>query len=292
MQDGAGSQASADVSVFDASGSRVWSAAVSGAASSVEVPASGLAPRDGQTYSAEVRVRSTTGLYGTGSDSFGVSYDPPAAPGLRVEATQDGWVAAEVEAREGDVDTVSVSVWRGDACVASGLMSGQSCIDRVPPLDEPLSYRAVAHAASGACAETSREVTVPSGGFAHFGYGDGWTQTARMAMNMHTYERVVPEVETIQTPGRDLPVTAYGRHRTVEGTVEADVWWLEDLSGAGGDATLEAFRGLAAWPGDVAMRLPRGERRRVSVQVQADRGDVYNVASLAVDWTEVDGGLD
>ena len=40
------------------------------------------------------------------------------------------------------------------------------------------------------------------------------------------------------------------------------------------------------------MRLPGGERRRVSASVELRRGQAYNVVGVRVDWEEVDGGLD
>ena len=61
VPDAAGRQASATVEIIDSSGARAWSRAVAGGASSVEVPARELTPRDGAAYTVRVTVASTTG---------------------------------------------------------------------------------------------------------------------------------------------------------------------------------------------------------------------------------------
>ena len=293
VTDAAGRQASATVEIIDSSGARAWSRAVAGGASSVEVPARELTPRDGAAYTVRVTVASTTGLTGSGTGSAAVSYTPPGAPRAtaRVNAF-DLSVSVEVAAAPGGADTDSIAVFRDGALVASGLHTGGVARDNVPPLGVPLTYRAVAYSASGAAAETLLPVTVPSDSWACFNFGPGWFRCARMRMNMQVQESHEPEVETMLAPGRALPVAVYGVHTSVRGSVEADAFWLEDMDGAGNLSALADFRELAGAGGDVAMRLPGGERRRVSASVELRRGQAYNVVGVRVDWEEVDGGLD
>ena len=69
------------------------------------------------------------------------------------------------------------------ATIATGLESGQSVIDRLPPLNRKFSYIAVGHAASGTVSSTEVETSCPCPGFAfNFGTDAAETVIARVGV--------------------------------------------------------------------------------------------------------------
>lgn len=95
--------------------------------------------------------------------------------------------------------------------IASGLKSGQSVIDRLPPLNVPFDYIAIGHASSGTTSETVIEVTCPCAGFAvNFGPDAGAVIVAEVGSNgtpdySRAYDHDVTEYHFLGVPG-DLPI--------------------------------------------------------------------------------------
>lgn len=134
---------------------------------------------DKTAYTATLDVRGGSGLPATFSRAFETKYNGPAEPVVSV-ATGDG-LSAEIKVDFGsDVegtrpDTVTAEVSRvdqsGTTLVASGLLSGQTAIDKLPPLNVPVEYVVTATSDIGTVTEVRVGHVVDSQGFEAYNFG-------------------------------------------------------------------------------------------------------------------------
>lgn len=287
-----GSVQSAVVSVGPRGGAAALSLALGQGATSCEVRADQLVPQDGQTYTARVEVTSSYGLTGAGSADFAVSYDAPGVPCVSVSVDAARGAVSLVAGMTSGTPTESLSVWREGLCLGSGLPDGCEVRDPLPPLDRAVSYEVLAHAASGAVSRMPVSVEVPSGSYAFLNWGDGWASVCKAARNLRPEEGTRREYEVMSVFGQKRPAAMYGEHVDATGSLTADVDWLGDLDGAGECALLPAWLDAEEHAGDFALRLPHGEPTRVRAELSHERGEVYGVATVSLEWQEVCGGLD
>lgn len=147
----------------------VLSATPEPAARVLTIRRSDYLPEDGRTFTIRLTVRGGSTLATTVSTVCAVSYTPPMEPTVTV--TNDTSLAAYVSVAFGSDDglpeTVSANVQRIDpdgsaTTIATGLTDGQQCIDRLPPLNTEVTYRAVVFADSGASRSREETYTVTS----------------------------------------------------------------------------------------------------------------------------------
>lgn len=290
VTDSGGTQARATVTAT--AGSASDSRAVSSATGASML--GGKAVPDGATVTITVTVTDTAGLTGSASKAVTVKYAPPEAPSGTFRAyPAQGYVTGTVRSTQGGIATEYLSVTRDGVTIADRVASGATVIDRLAPLDVPLTYAVTAHAASGATRTASATLTLRSRCNGIVNYGSGLAEVALIAKNMRVEEEYEPEAELTQVNGRPLPVAMYGEHDGVTGSIEGVIDWIDGTAGtSGADAELAAWREALAWRGDVILRLPRGERRRVRMTGKVSRGGTYGKADVSASWTEVDGGVD
>ena len=288
-EDASGTQAMASIAFYDEGGSLAFSDRYEGAETSVTIAASQFTPAHQQTYTVEVTAVSTTSLQTEGAASFYVDYTPPAVPVFSVMLDPESH-SNEVTVYDSlnAVATEHFNVFRDGVLVAETLYDGQSFVDVLPPLDAPITYRVVAYAASGAVAESSQTVRVPSNGFLCINYGDGFQQVAKMRRNLSNPDGIKGEKVVRTVASNDLPKVFYGTHRTREATASADVWAFRDLLGDGDSASLAAFVALENHNGNVRMRFPFGDSILATIDTShsMDTGS-KNWASVSVAWQEV-----
>ena len=263
-------------------------------AGSCEVRADQLVPRDGETYAVRVSVTSTYGLAGEGTAEFAVAYDAPGVPSVSVSVDRErGAVSLVVGMTAGGVPTESLSVWRDGHCLGAGLPDGCEVTDPLPPLDRPVPYEVVAHASSGATSRMPVSVEVESRSFMFLNFGAGWSRVCKAARNLRPDRQTRREYESMSVFGQARPATMYGEHVGATGSLSADVDWIGDLDGAGEPALLPAWVEAEEHAGDYALRMPGGgDAVRVRADISHERGEVYGVATVSVDFEEVCGGLD
>lgn len=288
-EDAMGTQASAAVAVFDASGARVYLGTVSGAQESLSIPPADFTPVHQAGYTVTVTATSTTSLQSSDSAGFRVEYEPPPRPRASVMEDEEAHAAVvTVYAEAGEVATVGMAVWRDGELLADGLASGERVIDRTPPLDVECAYRVVAYAASGAVSETMRRATVHSRGFAVVNYGEGLAKVAKMRRNLSMPDGIKGERAMRETASAVYPVPFYGPHAERKHTLKGEVWALEDATGDGERAMLSAWAELERHNGAAHLRLPFGASMPVAIDVDhSHSASSANRASVAVDWQEV-----
>ena len=286
--DADGSVAGTSVEIVAADGATEWSASFGAGVTSCSVSASDFIPRNGARYTVRATVRSSHGLTGTGRADFVARYVAPGTPVLALSVDPvDASVTVTVGQGASDVATSYIVLSRDGLTLAPAAHEGTVVVDRTPALDREVAYRAVAVAESGAVAEGRAAVTVPSGGFVFFNFAQ---DCAKAGMNASLKSDTQVESTSTQAAGRELPVVAYGEHRSTSGTFSADVWWFEDAAGHGWAAGYGSWKRYEAHIGQSVMRAPLGETRDVSSKVSVSldaRG--YNRAKVSVKWTEVDG---
>ena len=286
--DADGSVAGTSVEIVAADGATEWSASFGAGVTSCSVSASDFIPRNGARYTVRATVRSSHGLTGTGRADFVARYVAPGTPVLALSVDPvDASVTVTVGQGASDVATSYIVLSRDGLTLAPAAHEGTVVVDRTPALDREVAYRAVAVAESGAVAEGRAAVTVPSGGFVFFNFAQ---DCAKAGMNASLKSDTQVESTSTQAAGRELPVVAYGEHRSTSGTFSADVWWFEDAAGHGWAAGYGSWKRYEAHIGQSVMRAPLGETRDVSSKVSVSldaRG--YTRAKVSVKWTEVDG---
>ena len=286
--DADGSVAGTSVEIVAADGATEWSASFGAGVTSCSVSASDFIPRNGARYTVRATVRSSHGLTGTGRADFVARYVAPGTPVLALSVDPvDASVTVTVGQEASDVATSYIVLSRDGLTLAPTAHEGTVVVDRTPALDREVAYRAVAVAESGAVAEGRAAVTVPSGGFVFFNFAQ---DCAKAGMNASLKSDTQVESTSTQAAGRELPVVAYGEHRSTSGTFSADVWWFEDAAGHGWAAGYGSWKRYEAHIGQSVMRAPLGETRDVSSKVSVSLdAKGYNRAKVSVKWTEVDG---
>lgn len=157
-----------------------------------------------------------------------------------------------------------------------------------------MQYIVRAHAANGATADAVQTVTLPSKCNGIINFGVIWTQVAMISKDMEVKEDIAVESSLTYVNGHEYQVAMYGEHTSKSGTIDGIIDWITGSAGTvSGDVQLTAWRDALEYHGDCCMRLPRGERRRVSLTGSIGRGGQgYGKGTLSARWTEVDGGLD
>lgn len=284
-EDAMGVQVSASVVVFDSSGSQVYAGSVQGAATSLAIPPSEFTPIHLSDYAVEVTVVSTTSLQAQGRASTHVEYEPPAAPGIALSVDEESArVKIAVYDGGGEVPASHMAVFRNGEPVASGLYSGQSVSDDLPPLDAVLAYRVVAYASSGAVSEATREIEVRSLGRAYFDF-DG--DQCRMRYDMEFSDSTKGERVTRTVAGAKRPKVFFGEHEERSGSFSALVRSVVEEGEH--ESELDALNRLKAYNGIVCMRRPEDDPLWVVCDVSVNRSYAKpGLASVSVSWEAVE----
>lgn len=283
--DAMGTQSSAEVSVTDAAGTKVYTGQVSGAASSLTIPPSDFTPIHLGAYQVSVTVTSTTSLQATDRADMRVEYEPPALPSCALKIdTEYARVAVTVYDGGGAIPAEHIAVFRDETLVADNLYAGQKVTDALPPVDAVVKYRVVAYAASGAVSEITREAEVPSLGRVYFDFsGD----QCRMRYNMDYSDRTEGERVTRQVAGSKRPKVYFGEHETRTGSLSALATCF--VESGQGEAEIKALERLKAYNGYVYMRRPKDEPLWVVCKIGVSKSYTKpRLASVTVDWEAVE----
>ena len=292
-EDEAGEQASAELSILDSAGTAVFSKALGAESRAYTVQADQFTPENGRSYTLTLTVTSTTSLSASAQAEFKASYDAPGKPDLALSVrTAEHRVDVTVFSGPGEGSfpkTKSLSVHRDGKLIASGLASGQTALDRTPPLDRQVTYKVTAYSDTGAASSRTETVVVRSFGFAVFNFGTNWAQVAKLSLNLEETDKTSGERELYQVASSKYPKAFFGTRSTRSGSVTGDVAWKTDAFGQGRRAMLPAIEKLKEHNGLVYMRLPYRDALYVSCDVQTARSStVYNVANVTIDWQAID----
>lgn len=168
---------------------------------------------NGSRWRAVLSVTDGNGTTVTRSMQFTISYKGPCDPSATVERG-DGMsaVITVMKASDGvkpETDTLSVSRLSPDGSmwlVADGLLSGQQCIDPLPPLNTPFSYKVSAHAVSGAMATSDVECVIDSDGMEAYNFGPGASSYIELGYDASVSESVSHDGDTFRFAlGPDTP---------------------------------------------------------------------------------------
>ena len=168
---------------------------------------------NGTMWRAVLSVTGGSGTTVTRSMQFMISYKGPCDPSATVERG-DGMsaVVTVMKASDGirpETDTLSVSRMSPDGSmwlVADGLRSGQQCIDPLPPLNTPFTYKVSAHAASGAMATSDVECVIDSDGMEVYNFGPGASSYIALGYDASVSESVSHDGDTFRFAlGPDTP---------------------------------------------------------------------------------------
>lgn len=288
-EDAMGSQASAVLKIIDETGSTAYTKQLT-TAHSYTVTAAEFTPEHAKTYTVHLTVTSTTSLSFATQAAITIDYQPPAKPKMAI-ATNATCASNTITVFSGSGEedtppTTVISLFRDGELLAEGLYSNKSFIDKTPPLDTPVQYRAVAYATSGSAAEKMETVQVPSGGFAFFTFDD---QTAKVGMNISIKDETKNEKEYYTTASSKYPKVFYGEHAERTGSVTANVFWAHDALDYGEEAMLSSIEALKNHSGLVYLRLPYADAFYADVDVSTDKStDTYNIATVSIDWRRVE----
>ncbi len=166
---------------------------------------------NGTDYTLTLSVTAGSGLVATASAAVGIDWAQPDEPDVAI--THDPACAAHVcvTAAASGVAAVSFDVSRvladGSRLVlGEGLGSGESAIDRLPPLNVACSYVVSAYAESGAVATFSYEATAACDGMC-VNFGAGATECDRLTYNPSWDWAADHDAEALHMlNGSDLPV--------------------------------------------------------------------------------------
>jgi hypothetical protein len=219
---------------------------------------------DGTAYTLDLEVRSGTGFTGSATRTFETDFLAPAVP--FVEVAQDIAAASvTLSVFEGidallpdteDLQIVRVDPDGAQTVVMDAVASGAAVVDPTPPLNVEVTYRVGARAASGAVAWTEAAVTIVTP-YAHFNYGDGYLETARLGGDLAFWGYQRPEQEYYECDGRKYPLMFTGTGRDEAGGVTGELFDDPDAE--------DAFRALADWGREVIYRSVRGQRYPVGI---------------------------
>lgn len=209
-------------------------------------------PVNGETVSVRVAGHSTSGLTTEETSSFTIDFIPPNPPALTLEQVEGGAVQVYAEAGTGSssVETGLIDIIREDGAVivSGGEPTGVSAIDYLPELDRPIKYKAIAYAALfDAYAETEAEITVDSDGCIYINYGDGFTQSKAIQMDVNWSISTSNKRGLYQVRGRKDPVVRTTPYRERKLSASGTVRWIE-----------EDVSELQDIPGTVYLREPHG----------------------------------
>lgn len=279
------------VTLSDAStGATVWEATVPSGTSSVEVHASD-APSltNGTAYALTVAVTGGSGLSASAVREFATDWAAPATPTARLNTIPaDLSVSVTVFEGEGEGDepaTASLMVTRVGAdgtrwVVASGMASGDTCVDPLPPLGVGYAYEVTASSETGATSLTTLTNVLSTRNWAlNFGASAGEVMTlvgnpkASYSLDQGGAAYHVADGGA----GGGLPVWYGTTDRDESGTLSFDTVGPEDT-----DRLRELCREYpVGW-----IRDPFGHRWRAHVQptISHGKGDLW---AASVTWDAV-----
>lgn len=149
-----------------------------GTALAASVSSSEFPPKNGESYTIRVHVRSTSTLVASTERDIGIMFVPPQSASLFVEPDVDtGHVSITVRLQKDDskAPAESVAVHRvadgRRVLIGDGLADGSVLVDRYAPVNVDYSYEAVSSANSGAIATESFDGIMRSPYF-YFYFGD------------------------------------------------------------------------------------------------------------------------
>lgn len=297
-----------------------WQARIKGATGAVLETLSGsgdatsatfkTAVQDGASYTVEVRVQSSVGLWsGWAAQGFTVDYAEPPAPTLTAWwQPGDGVVALDVDQpgpAEGQVEAVQVQVWRAvdgdDWRLIAEVEPGTSVTDFIPALGRINFYKATAVSALPSMAD-SDVVEVLTSGAQHvfLNAGPGFSQSVRLTSNVKVGIESGREKTLHQFAGRARPVefAGEGRSRTISLAADIAAPWLGQADLIALNSTWDEVEALADLPAPACYRDPEGRRYFVSISPASIGGlgtsALTGVAATLteVDWVEPSAGSD
>lgn len=270
-----------------ATGATVWEATVPSGTSSVEVHASD-APSlaNGTAYALTVAVTGGSGLSASAVREFATDWAAPATPTARLNRIPaDLSVSVTVFEGVGDGDepaTASLMVTRVGAdgtrwVVASGMASGDTCVDPLPPLGVQYAYEVTASAETGATSATTYTEQLPACRWA-VNYGRRAEVCYLLGRNPEDKGGHRHGGERYHFAGRGLPVWYPTDQRDSSGSLDfeaEDMGQLNDFM-----RTARASDGLA-W-----LRDPWGNRWLATVE--PDWGRSRRKRSITIAWDAVE----
>lgn len=242
-------------------------------------------------YSVTVRVTGGSGLATSAVREFGTDWAPPVPPTAMVSSDPaDLSVSVTVFEGEGEGDepeTASLMVTRVGAdgtrwVVASGMASGDTCVDPLPPLGVEYAYEVTASAATGATATVTYTETIQTGYWA-FNFGNRASEHMKLRYNAKTNISTTHGGESYHFADGGavggLPVYYATTDRDVSGKGSWDTVGHEDAD----RINALTLRYPVGW-----MRDPYGRRYRAHMRWSIDHGvPATRVWSVSMDWDAV-----
>lgn len=172
--------------------------------------ASGI--KDGKGYVIVLGVRNGAGLSASTRRNFIAKWTGPDAPTVKLSVNGYAVTVTATAATTGDVKTASLSVarqWTDTAGVqkkvlATGLKSGASVRDPLPPLGVEVTYIVTAVAPeTGATTSTTKTVTVSAGGYEVYNFGENAGTVLALGLSASSSESIELTGETFDFADTD-----------------------------------------------------------------------------------------
>lgn len=288
--DNSGSFASASIIIADSDGTAIYKNlspewVVAGTQYYYDIPVLDLLPTNNSTYTLTVTAVSDSGLSTIENRVFATSYAEPNPPEFTytIDPLNASVTATVNEGTGGSlIGTESVGLFRIDpdgaqVPIAPSMPKGSTVIDRLPPLDQPVTYRAVAYTVNGLTSQTLTAVTVPSEGYSYFNWGVGDIECARFAMDLAWTKSISPKRALYEVVGLRDPVLRTTNRRTKTFTASGVVWWDDD-------APLEALQDV---PERVWFREPAGNCSPVALTVDLTYPKGVPTTAVQISMTQV-----
>lgn len=277
------------------------------------ISAGDITLESGQSYILKVMAAMDSGLMGSASTGFDVSWvvkDYICDASVYVDKQVLSAYIAPFCLGEGDVliPDVTLAVYRREADgsfteIGSGLSNTMvtTVTDPHPSLDYA-RYRIVATDTTTGAVEYSDlpgvEVKEPSiviqwaEQWSSFDYDEDvppvtppWTGSmVRLPYNVDVSEQAAPDVALIEYIGRKSPVSYYGTQRGENGS------WSTEIDKKDAE-TIYALRRLKAWNGDVYVREPSGIGYWANINVSMSRKHKELTIPVSFEVTRVEGGM-
>lgn len=248
---------------------------------------------DGDSYTVGVKAQDSTGIW-SAEDlvDFDVQFDVPPTPVVTVEwRPEDAASVVSVynpPTTVGEVDAVSVSVWRATndgpwVLLAEGLSLNTTITDFIPALNATCWYRAIAVSALPSAA-VSDEVSVSTEGVRAVVVNAGaqFSQSVQLIADPKVDVATTRQRTLQRFAGRTLPVEYAGEQRSRTVSLSASLYDALD------SATWEDVAALADMPAPACYRDPDGRRIFVSLGDPSVSGFGAVKRSLSWDFTEID----
>lgn len=269
----------------------VYSATVGNSARSLSIGSDAANIANLTTYSVTVRITGGSGLATSAVREFGTDWAPPASPTATVQVDEDV-MAANITVFSGEdsetaPETASLMVTRIGAdgsrwVVGSGLTSGDTVTDPLPPLGVEYSYEVTASAATGATSTVTYTETIQTGYWA-FNFGARAVDYMKLRFNAKTDVSTTHGGESYHFAdggmGIGLPVWYGTTDRDVSGSGSWDTVGHEEAD----RINALTLRYPVGW-----MRDPYGRRWRAHMRWSIDHGiPATRVWSVSMDWDAV-----